>query len=107
LARKRLTQARKQARQDEDAAHAIVAQALTNYLGDKFNLPSAGLTREDIRRALVAENAPDALIDRSLNCLDWADSGRFAPVAAGRSADELIDAAQAIIAELEHAIEST
>jgi hypothetical protein len=106
-ARKRLAQARKQARQDEDDAHAIVARALTEYLGDKFNLPSAGLTREDIRQTLVAQNAPDALIDRSLNCLDWADSGRFAPVAAGRSADELIDAAQSIIAELEHAIEST
>lgn len=104
LARKRFGQARKQTRQDENAAYAIVARALTTFLGDKFNLPSAGLTRDSIRQALVAQNVPDDLIERSLSCLDWADSGRFAPVAAGRSADELVDAAEAIVEELERTL---
>lgn len=104
LARKRLAQARQQARQDQNAAYAAVARALTDYLGDKFNLPAAGLTRDAIRRTLAARSVPDDLIARALNCLDWADSGRFAPVAAGRGADDLIAEAEAILGELEQTI---
>jgi hypothetical protein len=104
LARKRLAQARQQARQDQDAAYAAVARALTDYLGDKFNLPAAGLTRDAICQTLAARNVPDDLIARTLSCLDWADSGRFAPVAAGRGADALIAAAEAILGELEQTI---
>jgi hypothetical protein len=104
LARKRLTQARQKTREDQDAAYTAVARALTDYMGDKFNLPSAGLTRDAIRHTLAAQHVPADLIERALTCLDWADSGRFAPVAAGRDADDLIDEAEAIIGELEQTI---
>jgi hypothetical protein len=105
LARKRLAQARKQAQEDEDAAYAAVARALGDYLGDKFNLPSAGLTRDAIRQALGQHAVPETLIERALAGLDWADSGRFAPIAAGRDVGELIDEAEDIVAELERSIE--
>jgi hypothetical protein len=104
LARKRLARARQQARQDQDAAYAAVARALTDYLGDKFNLPAAGLTRDAIRQTLAARNVPADLIARTLSCLDWADSGRFAPVAAGRGADTMIAEAEAVLGELEQTI---
>lgn len=103
-AHKRLARARKLAREDEHAVYAAVARALTDYCGDKFNLSAAGLTRNVIRHALTNQAVPDDLIDRALACLDWADSGRFAPVAAGRSAGELISEAQIIITELEQII---
>ncbi len=121
LARQRLAQARKQARADhvphcrdtpvsgwravpgEDAAYATVARALTDYLGDKFNLPAAGLTRDAIASRL-SPLASRPLVDRVLACLDWADSGRFAPAAAGRDVGELVTTAEALITELEHAI---
>jgi hypothetical protein len=104
LARKRLAQARKQAREDEDAAYTAVARALGDYLGDKFNLPPAGLTRDAIRQALEQHAVPGALIERALAGLDWADSGRFAPMAAGRDVGELVDEAEDIVAELERSI---
>jgi len=104
LARKRLAQSRKQAREDEDTAYAAVARALSDYLGDKFNLPSAGLTRDAIRHTLAGQAVAETLITRALACLDWADSGRFAPIAAGRDVGALIDEAESIIAELEQSI---
>lgn len=103
LARKRLKEARELVETDEDAAYAAVAKALTHYLGDKLNLPSAGLTRDAIQQALDkrAGGQQAALTGRFLNVLDWADSGRFAPLAAGRSVSALIAEAEAIITELE------
>lgn len=101
VARKRLAEANRRAREDGDGAYAIVARALNDYLADKFNLPSASLTRDVIRRTSAAHNLPEQLVEGLLTCLEWADSGRFAPVAAGREIHELIAEAEAIIAHLE------
>ncbi len=104
VARKRLSQARKSARKDEEAAYATVARALNDYMGDKFNLPSAGLTRDAVRAELYSQSVPEDLVHRSLACFDWADSGRFAPVAAGRGIGELVAEAEAIVERLEQTI---
>ncbi|MBN1878117.1 MAG: protein BatD [Anaerolineae bacterium] len=101
LTRKRLATARKLLAQDENAVYAAVSQALTHYLGDKFNLSSAGLTRDTIRRTLAMQQIDEALTERLLTAFDWADSGRFAPVAAGRNAEALVDEAEALITTLE------
>jgi len=106
LARKRLSEARKMVKVDQGAAYAAVARALTAYLGDKFNLPAAGLTHDAIRQTLAASAVPGDLTVRLLACLDWADSGRFAPVAAGREAHDLIKEAEEIITKLEEEITS-
>ena len=103
-ARRELTQARKDAKDDPDSAYAAVASAITNYLGDKFNLASAGFTRDAMRRLLKEQRVPDELADRTLSCLDWADSGRFAPHSAGRDVEDLILEAEAVIGELEPAL---
>ena len=104
LARQRLAEARKLAKTDPDAAHAAVARALTAYLGDKCNLPGAGLTRDGIDETLTACAVPEGLTYRLLACLDWADSGRFAPAAAGRDVLDLVAEAENILAELEERI---
>ncbi|MBN2004687.1 MAG: protein BatD [Anaerolineae bacterium] len=88
----------------DDVVYAAVARALLHYLGDKYNLPAAGLTRDTIRRALAARAVSDDLAGRVLVCLDWADSGRFAPVAAGRNAADLVRDAEAVITTLEGAL---
>jgi hypothetical protein len=100
-ARNKLSQARKQAQEDEGAAYAAVARALGDYVGDKSNLPSAGLTRDAIRQALSEREVPGELVQRSLACLDWADAGRFSPIAAGRDMGELVSEAESVVAELE------
>jgi len=119
MARKHLAQARKgfvargsaeappkpaQPNGDENAVYAAVARALTEYVADKLNLPAAGLTRAAIRETLTAQAVPGALVDQTLACLDWADSGRFAPTAAGRKASELVSEAEKVIGALEQTI---
>lgn len=106
LAHQRLNKARKLAKEETtaDAVYATVARALIHYVGDKFNLPSAGLTREIIRQTLTQHAVPEAVIDRALTCLDWADSGRFAPVAAGRNAEALVQEARDVVAEIERVV---
>ncbi|MCP4542343.1 MAG: protein BatD [Chloroflexi bacterium] len=103
-ARKRLVEARKLLESDQDAAYAAVARAITAYLGDKFNLPAAGLTRDAIQQTLSASSVLEDQVDRLLTCLDWADSGRFAPVAAGRDVNDLIQEAEKVITQLEEGI---
>jgi hypothetical protein len=101
LAHKRLAQARKLARDDEDVAFAAISRAITDYLGDVLDRSSAGLTHDSIQHALSSRRAPAELVERTLVCLDWADSGRFSPEAAGKDAHELIDYADSVIDELE------
>lgn len=109
LAHKRLVEATKLLKSNENAAHSdapysAVASALTHYLGDKLNLPAAGLTRDAIRQTLEARDVSEESVERLLTCLDWADSGRFAPAAGGRNAGDLVEEAEAVIAALEEAI---
>lgn len=104
LGRRRLAEARRLVKGDEHMAYSVVARALTEYLGDKCNLPSAGLTRDVIDQTLTACAVPEPLVARLMACLDWADSGRFAPVAAGRSVHELIAEAEVTMAELDERI---
>jgi hypothetical protein len=105
-ARGRLDNARKAAPSDPDAAYAAVAEAITNYLGDRFNLPAAGLTRDDVRQLLRDYPVSDELTSRMLSCLDWADSGRFAPGGAGPSIEDLIHGAEDVIRALDAALDA-
>lgn len=100
-AHQRLAEARHLAKTDEDAAYGAVARALTHYLADKFNLPAAGLTRDAIQQTRRDHDVPTDLRERVLSALDWADAGRFAPVAAGRDANDLIQEAEHVITALE------
>jgi len=104
VARRRLARVGRLVPSDEDAAYAAIAGALSSYLADKFNLPVAGLTRSAVRAVLDAASVPESLVGRCLDSLDWADSGRFAPVAAGRKGAELIAEVEQVIAELEERI---
>jgi len=104
LAHRRLSEARKLVKTNEDAAYAAVARAVTAYLGDKLNLPAAGLTHDAIRQRLAARAVPVDLTERLLTCLERADSGRFAPTAAGHEVVDLAREVESIIAELEKAL---
>jgi hypothetical protein len=103
-AHKRLSKARKLVETDQEAAYAAVTQALTAYLGDKFNLSAAGLTHDTVRQTLAVSSVPAEMTDRLLECLDWADSGRFAPVAVGHDVNDLVKETEKIITQLEERI---
>lgn len=107
VAYRHLDEARHKAIEDSqptESLYALVSQALTQYIADKFDLAVAGLTSSEIHQTLARHNVPKSLVERFLDDLEWADSGRFAPVAAGRNIEDLIDETRATITELEQFI---
>lgn len=104
LARRELSRARNLARSDQRAAYASINRAVTGYISDKLDVSRAGLTRDAIRRALVQCNVPVDLIDRTLECIDRADMGRFSPVVVDEDVSELVDTTATVIADLEATI---
>jgi hypothetical protein len=101
VARRRLKQARMQAVQGQESSYATVSKAMTRFVGDKLNLPTSRLTRDTIREKLTDCGVAGTHIDRFLACLEWADSGRFAPVATGKGPSALVTAAEGAIQQLE------
>lgn len=101
VARKRLKDVRRRLNNDDHAVYSAVSGALVDYLGDKLNLPATGLTRDVMHASLLERGVPQQVISEYQDCLDWADSGRFAPVAAGRSPSELVQKAETILSSLE------
>jgi hypothetical protein len=104
VARRRLREAHRQAAYHQDSSYATVAQALTGFVGDKLNISTSGLTREAMREQLAGRGVADSHIDGFLGCLEWADSGRFAPVAAGKGPEALVADAEQAIQQLERAL---
>jgi hypothetical protein len=88
----------KRAARTDPAQHApLAADALRGYLADRFDLPKAGLTLEDITRHLGAAGLEPEPVQRFL---EGCDAVRFAPGAAPAPADWLREA-QDLIQALE------
>lgn len=79
-ARKRLAGARNLLHGDGRAFYAEVDRALQGFLGDKLNLPEAGLMKEVVRERLSARGVSSETLDAYLACLDECERQRFAPV---------------------------
>jgi hypothetical protein len=81
-ARKRLRGAQALLAKGEAAAfYAEVGRAITGYLADKQGIVAAGLTREELSRALAARGHAEETVRRVVRALDDCDRARFAPSA--------------------------
>ncbi|MBI9045886.1 MAG: protein BatD [Anaerolineaceae bacterium] len=98
---RRLSKKSEQKTASQDEIYNIAAQTLHQYLADKLDLHAASLTMLLVRSILEDNSANPDAIERTLNALQWADMGRFAPIASGRNAEELLDDIQNIINDLE------
>jgi len=61
------------------AFYAAVAQALTEYVADKFDTSAVGLTHQKIEELLQSRGVPNALRAGYHRCLEACDYARFAP----------------------------
>ncbi len=78
VARRRLERARKLAAAPEAAGfHGEIWRALVGYSADKLGRPVAGLTREELSRALAESGAHPPAIDALARALDACDAGRY------------------------------
>jgi hypothetical protein len=83
-ARRRLRDARRRmSPAGARAFYAEVAQALTEYVADKFDVSAAGLTHERIEELLLARNAPPQVRAAFHRCLEACDYALFAPASSG------------------------
>jgi oxygen tolerance protein BatD len=82
--------------------HAEVARALTGYLADKQGIAAAGLTREELGRALLDRGHPPGTVRAVLGVLDECDRARFAPGGSDLASQEArLERAGRLIGELE------
>jgi len=80
VARKRLAAAERFLRNGEsEAFYAETSRAVLQYVGDKLNVSSAGLTHEAIRAQLTAAGAGSEVAERVVRVLEHCDAARFAP----------------------------
>ncbi|HKN47524.1 MAG TPA: BatD family protein [Candidatus Polarisedimenticolia bacterium] len=83
-ARRRLKEARRRMSPSTARAfYASVAQALTEYVADKFDTSAAGLTHQRIEEVLSERGAPESLRASYHRCLEACDYARFAPASSG------------------------
>jgi len=106
MAMKRLKTAHKLMKEEtQKEFYAEVSRALLGFIGDKFNLPPAGLMTDQVRELLSSQGVSEEVISRYVGCLQTCDYQRFAPA---RSRLEEMKAffkeAKDAIVELERAI---
>jgi len=102
-ARKRLKAAGKSMAGAQGASfHEEVALALVDYVADRFNRASAGLTYETADELLASAGLDAALRRRFRSCLETCDFARFVPAAAeSERRTEVLREAVALIETLE------
>jgi hypothetical protein len=92
------------AKGEASAFYAEVARAITGYLADKQGVVAAGLTREELARALSDRGHGEEAVRSLARVLDDCDRARFAPKAGEAVAREaMLTRADQIISELEKA----
>lgn len=80
LARRRLEKAQSLAEGDASQEfYRLLAQALTEFVADKFNAPATGLTYDRIAALLARENVDESCARDYLKVLEECDCARFSP----------------------------
>jgi hypothetical protein len=96
LAKRRLASANEFLRKKQlDKFYGEVSKAIYQYVGDKFNYASSGLTESKVIELLESEDFSDGTIGSFRQLISNADFGRFAPGQSGNdSAGELLKEAE-------------
>ena len=101
LVKRRLKQAEQLLKkQDEKGFHAELSRALLGYLGDRFNLDTPALTRDQLRSALLERSVATPTIDALFEVVDRCEVARFSPEAASRDPRQLFDTARDVMARI-------
>jgi hypothetical protein len=80
LAMKKLHKAKKLLSETRQAEfYAEVANSLMGFLGDKFNIASAGIIIDQVEELMKSKNLQEDVIRQYLSCLQVCDYQRFAP----------------------------
>jgi hypothetical protein len=81
-AREQLQAARKM---KSDVAYRRTAEAILTYLGDKLDVSPGSMAQSDLRELMVKRGISESLAETVQVCLEWAESGRYAPIAESKA----------------------
>jgi hypothetical protein len=102
VARKRLKRSHHHMLKGEHEMFYIeLSKALWGYVSDKFTIPLAELSLENVRTALAARDIPDELLDRLIDILNQCEYARFAPADPALSPESMYTSASGMITEIE------
>jgi hypothetical protein len=104
-ARKQFLAARRKMDQlDSGSFHEEIARTLVEYVADRFNRSSAGMTYELADDLLASKKVDADLRRRYLSCLERCDFARFVPASAqSERRTEVLDEAERVVEQLERA----
>ncbi len=74
---------------DENNFYIEISQALWGYLRDKFNMPLAELSMDNVKEVLTQKNVDSETIDYLINTLHHCEFSRFAPGDKSEKMDQL------------------
>ncbi|MEM6629444.1 MAG: BatD family protein [Bacteroidota bacterium] len=102
VAKKRLSKAKGFLNnKDERAFYNEISQVIWGYLGDKFNLETADMSREVIQEKLQEQAVSEELISQAKDVLDTSEMALFAPSSNGTHMADAYQAAEKLITDLE------
>ena len=105
LAKKQLITAEKLMKeQKKDEFYTEVLMALTNYLGNKLNIPKAELSKESITKSLQLKNINHLTIQNLTNTIDTSEFAKYAPGSVSGNLQEVYNNTVELIANLEQQI---
>ena len=105
LAKKQLITAEKLMKeQKKDEFYTEVLMALTNYLGNKLNIPKAELSKESITKSLQLKNINHSTIQNLTNTIDTSEFAKYAPGSVSGNLQEVYNNTVELIANLEQQI---
>lgn len=101
LAQKRLKDAERSLKDNRQADfYALVRQALLGYVGDRFNIETAGMTGEEMKEKMSGLGINASLIAEILSTINLCEVARFSPGAIACDQQGLLQKARELIKQI-------
>ena len=82
--------------QNRHAFYEEMLRAMWGYIGDKFNIPVASLTKEKIREELYRRSVAEATAEQFCEVISRSEEAQYAPSASGEMTDIYAEAVEVI-----------
>jgi len=101
VVKKRLVQARRfLAAGNERDFYSALAQAITGYVGDRFNIEAGGMTGDELSAELLKRGAAAAAVSELLELVKGCDAARFSPGMASCSPAGMLERTRRLLEQL-------
>ena len=90
--------------QKKDEFYTEVLMALTNYLGNKLNIPKAEISKDSITKSLQLKNISISTIENLTNTIDTSEYAKYAPGSVSGNLQEVYNKTVELISDLEQQI---